>query len=303
MESSLLGELAGLGTAACWSISSLFFTAGGRRVGSLIVNRGRLALAVLLVGMAHWLLLGRPFPVAAEPYRYLWLALSALIGLVVGDTLLFQCYILIGPRIGVLLLSLAPVFGAVFAWVGLGERLALPEWGAMALALGGVTWVVLERGKTVSSRSVAPRDYGLGILFGIGAAACQALGLVVAKKGLDGGFSALSGVMIRMSVAAVLLWTIAAFQGEAGRTIRKLRADRRASLVILGGAITGPFLGVWLSLIAVQAARVGIASTLMAMTPVLSLPLVHWVLRERVSARAVFGTAVAMAGVVLMMLW
>lgn len=303
MDTSFLGELAGLGTAAMWSFSSIFFTVGGKRVGSVIVNRARLVLAVLLVGTVHWLAFGRPFPTGAESYRYLWLALSAVIGLVIGDSLLFQCYVLVGARIGVLLLSLAPVFGAIFAWAALGEKMALLELAAMALSLGGVAWVVLERSKGADSgREIPRRDYFLGILFGIGAAGCQALGLVVAKKGLDAGFPALSGVMIRMSVAAVILWAIAVFQGEAFRTLRKLRADRRASLAILGGAITGPFIGVWLSLISVQAARVGIASTLMAMTPILSLPLVRYVLRERVSPRALFGTLVAMAGIAVMLL-
>ena len=61
-------------------------------------------------------------------------------------------------------------------------------------------------------------------------------------------------------------------------------------------------MGVWLSLIAVQSARVGIASTLMAMTPVVSLPLVPIFFKERVSPRAVLGTLVAIAGIALMIL-
>ena len=303
MDTSFLGELAGLGTAAMWSFSSIFFTIGGKRVGSVIVNRARLALAVLLVGATHWLAFGRPFPTGAEPDRYLWLALSSLIGLVIGDSMLFQCYVLVGARIGVLLLSLAPVFSAIFAWAALGEKMAPLEAAAMALSLGGVAWVVLERSKgTVRGREIPRRDYFLGVLFGIGAACCQALALVTAKKGLDAGFPALSGVMIRMSVGAILLWSMAAFQGQAFRTVRKLRADRRASLAILGGAILGPFIGVWLALVSVQAARVGIASTLMAMTPILSLPLVRHVFRERISPRTLLGTLVAMAGIAVMML-
>lgn len=162
---------------------------------------------------------------------------------------------------------------------------------------------MLERSKgTGRGREIPRRDYFLGVLFGIGAACCQALALVTAKKGLDAGFPALSGVMIRMSVGAILLWSMAAFQGQAFRTVRKLRADRRASLAILGGAILGPFIGVWLALVSVQAALVGIASTLMAMPPILSLPLVRHVFRERISPRTLLGTLVAMAGIAVMML-
>ena len=245
----------------------------------MIVNRVRLAFAVLFVGSMHWLLFGQPFPIGTEPYRYFWLALSALIGLVIGDGLLFQCYVLVGPRIGVLLLSMSPVFGTALAWIFLGERLTPQELGAMMLALGGVTWVVLERGKGAGT-PISSRTYAIGIFFGLGAALCQAANLVTAKQGLAGGYPALSGTMIRMTFAATVMWVWAAVIGEAGRTIRKVRADGQAARAITAAAFIGPFLGVWLSMIAVQSSRIGIASTLMAMTPVLSLPLVRIVFKE-----------------------
>lgn len=299
---SYFGELAALGTATLWSFSSVLFTIGGRHVGAVIVNRVRLAFAALLVGAMHWALYGQPFPTAAEPFRYLWLGLSALIGLVIGDGLLFQCYLLVGPRIGVLLLSLAPLFSTALAWVFLGERLTTVELAAMIVALGGVAWVVLERGRRSAAQVGSNRDYLLGILLGVGAALCQALNLVIARQGLVGDFPALSGTMIRMSMAAIAMWGGAAATGEAGRTIRKVLADGVAARALFGGAIAGPFLGVWLSMIAIQSARIGIASTLMAMTPVLSLPLVRLVFRERVTWRAVAGTGLAMAGVTAMIL-
>jgi drug/metabolite transporter (DMT)-like permease len=302
LNASYIGELAALATAALWSFSSILFTIGGRRVGSMIVNRARLAFAVLFVGGMHWVLFGQPFPTGAESYRYAWFALSALIGLVIGDGLLFQCYVLVGPRLGVLLLSMSPVFSTALAWIFLGERLTPQELAAMAVALAGVTWVVLERGRSVNAQEASGRTYAIGILFGLGAALCQAANLVTAKQGLAGGFPALSATMIRMTFAAFVMWAWAAVIGEFGRTIRKVRADGQAARAIFGGAFIGPFLGVWLSMIAVQSSRVGIASTLMAMTPVLSLPLVRIVFKERVTLRAVLGTLIAMTGVAAMIL-
>jgi len=302
LNTSYLGELAALTTATLWSISSILFTIAGRRVGAVIVNRVRLVFAVALVGAMHWLLYGRPFPVEAELYRYGWLGLSALIGLVIGDGLLFQSYLLVGPRIGVLLLSLAPVFSTALAWVFLGEKLTSLELLAMAVALAGVAWVVVERGRKQTPHADSGRAYARGIAFGLGAALCQAANLVIAKPGLAGGFAALSGTMIRMSVAALMLWGWAAAVGEMGRTIRRVRADGRAVHALLAGAFAGPFLGVWLSMVAIQSARIGIASTLMAMTPVLSLPLVRLVFKEEVTWRAVLGTLIAMTGVAAMIL-
>ena len=129
LDVKYLGELAALGAAMCWSISSIFFTIAGQRVGALVINRARLVIAVLLVGATHWLLYGRPFPVDAGATRYLWLTVSAIVGLVIGDSLLFQAYILIGPRLGILLLSLSPLWGTLLAWIFLGERLTSPGVG------------------------------------------------------------------------------------------------------------------------------------------------------------------------------
>jgi drug/metabolite transporter (DMT)-like permease len=52
----------------------------------------------------------------------------------------------------------------------------------------------------------------------------------------------------------------------------------------------------------VQSSRIGVASTLMALTPVISLPIVRFVLKEHISRRAILGTIVAMVGVVVMVL-
>jgi drug/metabolite transporter (DMT)-like permease len=137
-------------------------------------------------------------------------------------------------------------------------------------------------------------------LFGLGAATGQAIGLITAKKGLDGDFPALSGNVIRMLAAAATLWAITFFQGQAGATIQRLTSQRQAVLNIAGGAFFGPFLGVWLSLIAIQLTQVGVASTLMALPPIFLLPISHFVFKEQLGWAAVLGTIVAMVGVAIL---
>jgi drug/metabolite transporter (DMT)-like permease len=66
--------------------------------------------------------------------------------------------------------------------------------------------------------------------------------------------------------------------------------------LLAGGAFFGPFVGVWLSLLAVRNAPVGIASTLMALSPIILIPLDHWVFDEKISLRSVVGTIVALGG-------
>lgn len=257
-------------------------------------------LAVVLLSITHLVVQGGWFPVGVEGYRWFWLGLSGIIGLVLGDGFLFQAFVLIGPRRSMLLMSLVPIISTVIAWAFLGETLSAIEIMVVVLTVGGIAWVVSERGGANGS-PVDPRQYWLGVLAGLGGALGQALGLVASKKGMAGNFDPLSATLVRMVVAAVVIWLYALFQGRARRTLNAL-ADRHANLSILGGAITGPFLGVWLSLVAVQFTRVGIASTLMALPPVFVLLPSVWIFKERIGFQALLGTAVAIGGVALIFL-
>lgn len=298
---SYAGELAALSTAVLWSATAVFFTFAGRQVGSVVVNRTRLLVALVLLLTAHWLILGQPLPLGADPARWGWLGLSGIVGLVLGDSFLFQAYIWVGPRLGMLMMSLAPVLSALLAFAFLGESLAVRQWFAIFLTVGGIAGVVLDRERAVVP-GATERDYGRGILFGVGAAAGQATGLVLAKQGLGGDFPALSGNVIRMSAAVLSIWGFTFLIGRAGGTIRTLRERRGAWLPILGGAATGPFLGVWLSLIAVQLTQVGVASTLMSLSPILLLPIGHVLFKEKIGVQAIAGTLVAILGVGLLFL-
>lgn len=121
--SAYTGLLAGLLTSVCWSFTSILFTLSGRLVGSAIVNRTRLLLALLFVVIIHTLAFGLPLPFDASPTRWGWMALSGLIGFTFGDAFLFQAFVMIGPRLSMLVMALNPLIGTFLAWVLLGETL------------------------------------------------------------------------------------------------------------------------------------------------------------------------------------
>jgi drug/metabolite transporter (DMT)-like permease len=296
-----MGEIAALLTSLCWSLTSVQFTLAGRRLGSGVVNRIRLVLAALFLASVHLLLYGQPLPLDAEPFRWGWLGLSGTVGLVLGDASLFQSFVLIGPRRGMLLMTLVPVISTLLAWGWLGEALLPIEIGAIFLTVGGIAWVVSERQPEIETGTESQGRYGVGVLLGAGGALGQALGLVLAKQGLVGEFPSLSAALIRMVTAVIVIWAFTLAQGRA-RTVWRALGDRKALVPIVGGALTGPFAGVWLSMVAVQRAPVGIASTLMAMSPIMLIPLSRWAFRERVSPRAVASTAVALVGAAIIFL-
>lgn len=296
-----MGEIAALVTSFCWSFTSIQFTLAGRRIGSEMVNRARLVVAVLCLSLAHLLLHGEVWPIHAEPFRWGWLGLSGTIGLVLGDGCLFQAFLLIGTRRAMLLMTLVPVISTLLAWGWLGETLGLAELGAVLLAVGGVAWVVAERQQTHDRPAESRRQYTLGVLLGLGGALGQALALVTAKQGLTGDFPPLSATLIRMLVASGVIWLLALARGQV-RATKDALGDRKTLLFLIGGSLTGPVIGVWSSMVAVQHAPVGIASTLMALSPIILIPLNRWIFREQISPRSVVGTVVAIVGAAIIFL-
>ncbi len=285
-----LGESAALLTALCWSLNSVCFTVAGRRVGSASVNLGRLLIAWVTLVLVHLAVYGSPFPMQAGNTRLGWLSLSGFIGFALADAVLFEAFVLIGARLAMLLMTLSPVFSALLAWQFLGQNLSLPKILAMVVTLGGIAWVVWGDG----DHDAHPHLWR-GVLLGIGGALGQSLGLLCSKFGLTGDFPPISANLIRVTAGTATLLLFFSFSGRLRGTLGALR-DGRATAFISLGAITGPVLGVVLSLIAIARAPMGVAATLMSLAPIILLPVSHYVFKEKVGGHAILGTLLALAG-------
>jgi drug/metabolite transporter (DMT)-like permease len=298
---AFIGEAAALAVSVCWSVSSTFFTRAGQLVGSVIVNRIRLLVAIIFLVLAH-LALGVPLPSQVEPYRWVWLSISGVIGLVLGDSFLFQALVLIGARLSMLMMSMAPIIASIFGWLLLSERLSWGQIAGILITVSGIGVVIMESN---GEKRLQPKDFRQhlnGILFGLGGATGQALGLITAKKGMAGNFPALTGTLIRMIAATSTLWVITILIGKARTTLQTINKTRKSLLFITIGALAGPVVGVTFSLIAIQHTSVGVASTLMALPPVIMLPVGYLVFKERFGWLAILGTFLAVGGVALLFL-
>lgn len=293
-----LGQLAALGTAISFAFGSTCFTLAGREVGSALVNRSRLLVAVGFIVVLHWLRFGQPLPLEATAEQWGWLGLSGVIGLVLGDAFLFQAFVLIGPRLSMLVYASNPVLVTALAWLFFGEQLSARHLIGIALALLGIMWVVSERrnGHEIGDS----RAYLWGLLFGLGGAFGQALGFITSEKGLGDTFDPLSANLIRVFVATLIIWGITTARGRAGASFRHLGAHPRALRFLTLGAILGPVTGVYLSLVAIQNAPLGIASTLASLTPIFLIPIGYVIFGERITRRAVVGTCAAFVGTALL---
>jgi drug/metabolite transporter (DMT)-like permease len=296
------GEIAALITAMCFSASSIFFTMAGRKFGPLVTNRLRLIVAILLLCFTHWIVLGTPIPLNAEPERWFWLGCSGIVGLAIGDLYLFRAYVILGPRLGLLFLSLSPPLATLLAWIFLNEKLSTGSVLGILLTLAGITWVVLqsnpnEKHLRGNSSNGNQKVYIKGILAGLIAAIGQAFGMILAKKGLNDNFPALSANVIRMMAAFIALWVLMILQGQLISTLQQANAQKSGLLFIFGGSFFGPLIGVSLSLFAIQKINIGIASTIIALPPIFLLPIGHFFFNEHITWKAVAGTILAVAGV------
>lgn len=294
----IYGQIAALLTSVCWSFNSIAFSAAGKIVSSSTVNHIRLWIALFAVIAIHLIVYGQAFPYDAEAYRWYWMGASGIVGFTIGDSFFFEALVLIGARLATLVMLLAPIFSSILGWVILGEKLTCYQILAILITTGGIAWVILEKR---NDGNLIERIYVKGIICGIMGAFCQAVGLLLSKIGLTGGFAPISANLMRLIAASITMGIVAIIRGAMISDINKMR-NKKALVAILIGAMLGPVTGVILSLVAITYANIGIASTLMQLTPIILLPIDYYFFNAVITIRAVSGTSIAIAGAALLFL-
>ena len=298
-----VGQLLALGTAVCWTFSSIAFETASRRAGSLPVNFVRLSMAFIglaLIGFfseRHLL-----WPSDAPPAAWKWLLLSGVIGFFVGDLALFRAFVEIGARLCSLLMALAPPIAAITGVLLLpNQEMTARSWLGMFVTLAGIVWVISERIEQNDTKKTVRRATVFGVILGVIGAAGQGVGAVIAKLGTDEFNHPFAATQIRALAGVAGFFLLILITRDLHRVWLAIR-DWRALLALTFGAIAGPLLGVSILLKSMAlGVHPGEASTLAALVPILILPILIARGKEHVSWRASIGALVAVVGVAILM--
>ena len=307
-----IGEIISLGVACSWTVAALSSEVGSRRLGVFVMNVWRMLLALLFSVCLMWLTMGEPFPLYAGAEAWSWLLLSGVVGYFFGDWCLFNSYLTIGSRYGQLFMTLAPMFAALSAWVSIGQTLSAGSLIAMSVTIVGISISVLGRGNHHKLSVQLPAK---GVLFGIGAGMGQGVGLVLSKIGLDyytadvpvavlpqvENYLPFGANLIRC-LAGLLCFTIWLLVRGEGSKMRTSIHNHKGMLAMLTAVISGPFVGVGFSLMAVQYTAAGIASTIMATTPILILLPSYYLFHQKITWKGFIGACISVVGVSLFFL-
>jgi len=298
------GELSALLTALLWSGTSYAFATASKRIGPLQTNINRMIIASILLAVSI-IIFQFNYELSLTQIQYL--VFSGIVGLVLGDSFLFKAFQLIGARLSILMMALAPAMSAILAYIFLKEELSALGIIGMIVTLSGIALVVLEKkpssekiNHNISALARQGRDR-FGLLCGFLGALGQASGLIFAKFAFqESDVNKMVATFVRLFSSVIIILPAAIIFRRYKNPIHIYNNDRKSFYATLIGTFLGPYLGITFSLIAIDHTKIGIAATLMATMPIIMLPMSTYIFKEHLSWRAISGAVLAVIGVAIL---
>lgn len=295
MNNAYIGEIAAISVSICWAISSTTFEKAGKLAGSLNVNYIRLFLAFLMLGFYGLIAHGSFFPTGATHDQWLWLSISGFLGLFIGDLFLFQALTIIGARLSMVVMTFSPALTAIIGFFVLRENLNFLQILAIFMVIFGILMTFIGR----ENKHFKFRMSFKGFMLAVGGALGQSFGLIFSKKGI-GDFDPFAATQIRILTGFIAFTILILVLGRM-KSVSKTMVDIKSMKLISLGSFFGPGLGVGLSMIAISMTETGIASALMALTPiVLFVPSI--IKGRHIATKEIVGAFVSVGGVILLFL-
>lgn len=286
--------------ALCWAIASLISVDITRTIGGLVFNRLRLFFVSIML-LVYTTIINTWETII---FDYLnTILISGVIGIFLGDTLLFIALQKIGPRRNNILFSLAAPFTVLLNIFFLKEQMSFMNLFGCFIVFVGVV-IAIACGSNINNNHRWEKIEGsliIGILLGISAALCQAIGLIMMKPILNAGADPIASAAIRTTISCLLL----AFTLLIKKDNFVAKVPLNSSIIfksIISGFL-GMALGMSILLVALQKADAGIVATLSSTSPIMILFFI-WIITKKIpSIGAWFGTILAVLGTGLIFIY
>lgn len=299
-----LGLLAACTTLLSWSVGTLSFLKASRLMDPGLMNRARLGVAVIVTiiiacvtaGMLPWTLV-MSTPLTA----WIWLGLSGLVGLAIGDLFGFTSLRILGARRQSVIGTTAPAASAIVGLALLGEELTLTDTVGIALTIFGVMVAMNTSDEREEVHSEGFGSYSVGILLAIGGAICQGAGLVLAKKGMlvqEADIAPFHATFLRMIVGFVATYLLDVIRRAPHRPLREAFTNEEARTAMFLGTFFGPIIGVTMSLIAAKNLDVAVAQTIFSLVPFVVMLIMRVFYGQRIPVRSIVGAVISVIGVI-----
>jgi drug/metabolite transporter (DMT)-like permease len=293
----LPGEVYAIVSAFLWALSSTLVKSQTTKMPIVLMNALRTVPAIL-VYWGYLLATGRigePFSLPLRSWAFL--GGSTVIGMAIGDLLYFQSMKYIGLGRTLPLSNVYPFFTMLLALFLLDERIDWTVAAGAALIVSGAYLLAFPRGTSGIREKGRGSELDLrGVAMALAAAVCWGTSTVLLRLGLENVAVPVANV-IRLSILAVILFGLAARQGQLSQVPTYVRRGHRATLgIVLLTSIVGMILGTLTYLAAVQSAGAARTSILTSAMPLFGVPF-SLILGERLTARAVLGTILTIGGV------
>lgn len=287
-------ELAALGTATCWATTGIIASDAIRVLGAFHFNLLRQGFVTLILA---GIVLATGSLALPGPEGVALLAISGLIGILLGDTFNFAAVGRLGPRRAGAVFALNAPMAAVLGWLVLGERLEAQAVLGIGLTIGGVALAILGRPGEGAHRFEQLRgQFRTGLGFGLCAALGQAAGALIARPYMAGGLDPYLGSLLRVGASGLAMGLIATLPLAPTAPVRW---SGKVLILTAATAVIGLLLGMTLFLYALQGSQTGIIATLSATSPVIILPLLWLRTGQRPSGKSWAGAGFAVIGLAL----
>jgi len=296
---------AALLTTLLFSISAICGHRTSTRMGGVEANFWRICGAMFF--LALW---ANTLGTGTRGAAFSFFVLSGLAGIGLGDTAYFQALPRLGSRRTVLLTQcLTALFATFIEWIWLGTRLNFAEILCVAVILTGVV-IALAPG---DHAKIAPRRLWIGMLASAVAALGGALGAVLSRKayfvahaagehpdpGTTGYQRVIGGAVALGLIFLIVKWRHTRRHGDDAQMKDSFSPREKLRLWpwVLANSLAGQTVGVSCMQWALETTPTGIVTAIIAMTPIVMLPLARIFEGEKITARSLTGGLIAVAGV------